>query len=169
MDNVERFTASLNSDQYYFKTPGGQDAHYAGVSPLTQTTVNGPRELYRFLYIAAGTPASLDCNSDLEVVYVNGITQLEPFSTLNYSFAEKKFAILLAYTTEPDPYTSSPSIQVSEVNSFGTVNETNYDQFESVFKDRLIGAINIRFTRDQSGLLSVDSCLVNKGQVPDWS
>lgn len=168
MNNLDRFNATLASNSpYAFKAPGGQDCSYAGVSPLTQAPDN--RELYRFLYLAAGTPAHLDVNSDLEVVYVNGVLQAEPFEKLAYVFAEKKFAILLAYTTEPDPYAQNPSIQVSEVNAFGTVNETNYDQFERIFKDRLIGAVNFKFTRDQNGLLTVDSCVVNKGQVPDWS
>lgn len=167
MDNIDRFNASVTpNSQYAFKVPGGQDAHYSSVSPLVQT---GPRPLYRFLYLTGTTPEHLDVNSDLDIVYVNGVLQAEPFEKLAYVFTEKKFAILLAYATPPDPYEQNPSIQVSEVNAFGTVNEANYDEFERIFKDRLIGAVNFRFTRDQNGLLTVESCVVNKGVIPDWS
>ncbi len=66
-------------------------------------------------------------------------------------------------------YKYSAPVFISEAQLFGTINQDNYDKMEKIYGDRLLGAINLAFTRDENGLVSVQACVVNKGQIPDFS
>lgn len=171
MNNVDRFNSLLwQNPPYAFQTALGEPLNFFGISSYEQVTVSGNVPLYTFAYRDnANTIHQIDVNADLEVVYLDGVLLLEPFEKISYYFKPQKFAILLAYTDPEDKYKQNPSLQISEAQFLGTVNDTNYNKAKTIFKDRLLGAINLEFTKDENGLLSVQACVVNEGVIPDWS
>lgn len=169
--NVDRFSTILPSkDTYVLKSLTGQEMQYLGVSPLVQVVLpDTTRDLYTFVYVESGTVHQVDINSDLEVIYLDGTEQTEPFLKASYAFKEAKFSIMLSVFDQESKYKYSAPVFISEAQVFGTINEQNYDRAEQIFKDRFLGAINLKFTRDENGLLSVEACVVNKGVIPDFS
>lgn len=169
LENIDRFIYPTQ-DTYVFLSPEGYILQCMGISPNTQTVGTETWALYTFVYVGVGAVLhQIDVNKNLEVVYLDGVLQTEPFEVISYDFKETKFSITLSVNSKEDMFKYSPSIHISENQNMGTINEENYIKIEEIWKDRLIGAINLKFTRGVDGLLLVDACVVNKGVVPDWS
>lgn len=165
---TDRFVLPL-ADEYVFLAPSGDVLQYMGVSDLTVTVGQEVLSLYTFVYLESGTVHQIEIDKFLNIIYLDGVLQVEPYEVVSYSFSEKKFAILLATVDEESKFKHNPSLFLSPSLTLETVNSDTYAKAEEFYKERFLGAINLRVTRNQDGLLTVDACVVNKGVDPDWS
>ena len=169
MENVDRFISPIQ-DKYVFLAPSGETLQYMGISPNVQVVGTENLPLYTFVYIdGVNTLHQIDVNKDLQVIYLDGILQVEPFLEIAYSFKEIKLSLAISVNDPEAKYEYAAPVHISENQNMGTINETNYSKLEEIWKTRLMGAINLRFVRDENGLIAVEACVVNKGVVPDWS
>lgn len=169
LTNTDRFQSPL-TETYVFKGPAGDILQYVGISTRTYTVNTEVLPLYWFSYVtAAGVSHTLDVDKDLNIQYVDGVAQTLPYATISYTFTQTKFSILVALNDAESKFEYAPAVSLSEAQALGTINSNNYLTIKEIFKDRLVGALNIRFTRDQNGLLTVDACVVNEGVDPLWS
>lgn len=169
LTNVDRFVAP-QEDTYVFLSPTGETLQYLGVSSAVQTIGSETLPLYTFVYIDfSNTLHQLDVNKDLEVIYLDSVATIEPYDKISFSFKEVKFSIALAVNDAESKFKYDTPIHISENLALGTIDQDKYQTIEEIWKDRLLGAINLKFTRDENGLLSVQACIVNKGEVPFFS
>ena len=169
IDHISRFVYPVQ-DKYVFLSTEGYTMQCMGVSPNTQVTLTETLPLYTFVYMdSSNVLHQVEVNKNLAVIYQDGTLQVEPFESISYSIKDVKFSIALAVNSAESKYEYNTPLHISENQNMGTINEENYLKLEEIWKDRLVGAINVRVYRDQNGLLAVDACIVNKGMVPDWS
>lgn len=170
--NVDRFNQTIE-DKYVFKAPTGERLTYLGVSNYLEPVTGKP--LYSFIYVTypedIPTTVILDVNRDLVIVYEDG-TLVPAWDTaptyVTYDFKVAEFSVAVSLNNEESFFEYAPAVHLSECQSIGLITQENYKEIDKIFKERLVGAINVRVVRDQNGLVSVTACVVNKGQIPDF-
>lgn len=172
ISNVDRFNQTTE-DKYVFKAPTGEKLTYLGISNATEPVTGDP--LYSFIYVTYpdGIPTAgiLDVNKDLVVVQEDGVV-VPNWDTaptyVTYDFKVAEFSVAVSLNNEEAFFEYAPPVHLSECQSLGLITQENYKSIDQIFKERLVGAINVRVVRDQNGLVSVTACVVNKGQIPDF-
>lgn len=157
-DNIPRLQDPCN---YTFSTPDEKMLTY------TQT-VNSPEDTnwYQFVYTDIDGLHSIEVDEDLNIRLEDGVLVDEPYSQIRFYLPVLPISLLIHANSTEDFFRGTAQIHVSESQELGLLNEDNYIQAKKLLGDRLIGGINLRVQRDEIGIVSVEACPVNEGQVP---
>lgn len=160
-DNVPRLTSPCH---YSFKMPTtGEPLTYIGIEAAPDSS-----DWYRFTYLDGVTLNSIEVDKDLNIRWENGVLTMEPYSKIEFLIPEIRLSLALHVNSPEDFFKGNATVHVSEAQELGLINTQNYKLLQGMLGDRLLGAINLKITRSTVRIETVDSCVVNEGEIPTF-
>lgn len=156
-------TRLMDSQNYFFKEPGGSLMTYLEMVPSPYDTT-----WYKFMYEDETGVHVIEIDDDLNIRLEDGLLSEEPYSTVSFQFNEIKLSLLFYMEDKESFFKGHAPVFVSETKKLGLLTTANYSYAKSLLGDRLLGGVNLIVARDENGMVSVDACVVNEGVIPDF-
>lgn len=162
LENIPRLRDSVN---YFFTTESGE------VLTLVEAVAGvGAEEgdWYKFVYENVSGIHTIEVDDNLGIRMKDGTLLLEPFSKIKFQLPEIRLSLLIYTNSKEDFFRGSAKVHLSETQDWGLISTESYQRAENLLGDRLLGAVNMKLVRTTNGLQSVESCVVNQGEVPEF-
>lgn len=156
-------TRLMDNQNYFFKEPGGSLLTFLEAVPSPYDTT-----WYKFVYEDETGVHVIEVDDDLNIRLEDGLLVDEPYTPIVFEFNQVKLSLLLYMEDKESFFKGQAPVFVSESKKIGLLNTSNFSYAKALLGDRLLGGVNLIVSRDENGLVSVESCVVNEGVVPDF-
>lgn len=156
-------TRLKDEQNYFFKEPGGSLLTFLEMTASPEDT-----SWYKFVYEDETGVHVIEVDDNLNIRLEDGLLSTEPYSAISFQLSPLRLSLLLYMSSPEDFFRGNSPVFVSEAQKIGLLNTSNYSYAKSLLGDRLLGGINLIVERDEKGLVSVSSCVVNEGVIPDF-
>lgn len=159
--NIANQVRLQDSCHYFFTAPGDILLTYVNSVPSPENTT-----WFQFIYSDNLGMHKLEVDDELNIRLEDNFLTSEPYEKISFHFPTIEMCLLIHANSPEDFFRGDSEIHISEYKKLGLLSPENYIKAKNILGDRLIGGVNLKITRNEIGITSVQSCPVNEGQIP---